>query len=1247
MATINGTGGGDTLTGTSGDDTINGFGGNDQINMVPPAYGSDTVDGGAGTDSLFFNYAGSTSLLVDFGAGTASSSLGSVSFTSIERVVASREDDHLIGAAGSQNLSAVAGDDILEGGADNDILWGGGGADRFVFRETGTANADSIRDWGTGDTIVLDASVMTEVGASGAFSSPDARFWSAPGATSGHDADDRAVYNTTTGQLFYDPDGNGSAPAQLIATLSGSPSLGAADIEVINGTSGGATITGTPGDDHLMGTSGDDTMDGLGGDDRIFGFEGDDHLIGGTGSDFLDGGPGADLMEGGLQDDTYIVEDPGDQVVELEGGGSNDHVNAWISYTLPAWVNSLGLTGPADIDGTGNELDNLIRGNEGANTLNGREGNDTIFGGAGNDTIVMHFGDFGSSDQTGNDSIDGGDGVDSIFFGVEGVTSTHAVTIDLGAGTYSIADPAGTVSGTVVNVENVLGSAFADTIRGSGGANRLEGLSGSDFIEGLGGNDELIGGFGSQRLSGGEGNDTLQGDYSAFDAAPDTFVFDVAPGAANADLIVDFRSGEDEIVIDGNFHANSGASGDFAAGDARFAANSTGAAQDASDRVVYNTSNGRLWYDADGNDPGAALLIATLQGAPAVAATDIEVVNGSGGGEEGVHLVGTPGNDTLEGGPGDDWLEGLGGDDTLIGHEGNDILDGGDGADTLDGGEGDDTYIPGAGAVVVIDSGGVDTWIADGGIPPDGIENFIVRGYSEEAGTDAHGNELDNTIIDEGPGNAFLYGNGGDDTLIGGDGFNVFVFLGDPSGNSDAYGHDTVDGGGGDDWLFFEHNGAAVTVDFRDGTVIGGSSAPASVSFTNVERAQGSLFSDVMFASAAGNWLSGYGGSDTLIGGAGNDVISGDSGFDHPTVDPGNDILEGGAGNDELAGEEGADSYVFRHAPGAANADAIFTFVSGEDTIVLDGNAHAGIGPSGDFAAGDARFRAGTSAQDADDRVIYDAATGELWYDADGNGGGAMQLIATLEGAPALAATDITVENGSGGGTPGETITGTSGNDTLTGTEGDDTLEGLGGNDTLVGSGGSDFYDGGSGFDTLDLRAAAAGVTVDFAAGTLSGGFSGTLANLERVLGSDGDDTLIGGAGAQNLSGRGGNDALEGGAGNDILWSGGGEDHFVFRETGGANADSVRDFASGADMIDLDNAAMAALGAEGDFADGDARFHAAAGASGGADASDRVVYNTSTGQLYYDADGSGMGAAQLIATLQGAPGVSATDISVI
>jgi Ca2+-binding RTX toxin-like protein len=82
-------------------------------------------------------------------------------------------------------------------------------------------------------------------------------------------------------------------------------------------------------------------------------------------------------------------------------------------------------------------------------------------------------------------------------------------------------------------------------------------------------------------------------------------------------------------------------------------------------------------------------------------------------------------------------------------------------------------------------------------------------------------------------------------------------------------------------------------------------------------------------------------------------------------------------------------------------------------------------------------------------------------------------------------------------------------------------------------------------------------------------------------------------------------------------------------------------------MLRFDASAFTALGGAGYFAAGDARFYAAAGATGGHDADDRLVYNTSTGQLYYDADGSGGGAAQLVATLQGAPGVAAADIWVI
>ncbi len=140
---------------------------------------------------------------------------------------------------------------------------------------------------------------------------------------------------------------------------------------------------------------------------------------------------------------------------------------------------------------------------------------------------------------------------------------------------------------------------------------------------------------------------------------------------------------------------------------------------------------------------------------------------------------------------------------------------------------------------------------------------------------------------------------------------------------------------------------------------------------------------------------------------------------------------------------------------------------------------------------------------------------------------------------------------------------------------------------------------------------------------------------------------MTGNAAGQTLTGQAGADTLWGAGGIDTLWGGSGADRFIFRETGSANADLVRDWASGSDKVALDDAAMSALGASGNFSAGDARFAAGAGFTSGRDASDRVVYNTSTGSLYYDADGSGAGAAQLIATFSGNPAVAATDIVVI
>src|SRR5712671_4289962 len=404
---------------------------------------------------------------------------------------------------------------------------------------------------------------------------------------------------------------------------------------------------------------------------------------------------------------------------------------------------------------------------------------------------------------------------------------------------------------------------------------------------------------------------------------------------------------------------------------------------------------------------------------------------------------------------------------------------------------------------------------------------------------------------------------------------------------------------------------------------------------------------DLIQGFGGADFLQGGGGADTVVGGTGNDAVDGNDG---------NDWVEGGAGNDTLTGAGGTDSFVFREA-GAANADVVTDFASNWDDLRLDAAGFAAIGAVGRFAAGDVRFFAGagaTGGHDADDRIVYDTTTGQLFYDPDGNGAAPAQLIATLNGAPAVVASDIWAF---GTATPppppppSAAINGTSGNDSLVGTAGNDTINGFAGNDTIDGGAGADSMVGGAG-DDLFFVDNAGDTVVELANEGLDevrASVSYTLSDFVNNL------TLVGSAvsGTGNaidnvITGNALNNTLNGGAGNDTLTGGLGADSFIFNQTpGAANADQITDFTSGTDNIRLDGSVMTQMGASGSFSAADGRFFAAPGAAAGHDADDRVIYNTTTGQLWYDADGNGAGAAQLIATLQGAPALAASDLSVL
>ena len=158
-------------------------------------------------------------------------------------------------------------------------------------------------------------------------------------------------------------------------------------------------------------------MDGGRGNDKLYGGAGNDKLNGGDGHDRLDGGTGNDRMEGGRGNDVYIVDSAGDRVIERSGQGI-DTVKSSVSFSLNGThAEKLVLTGTADINGTGNRLDNSLTGNAGDNALHGGSGHDILKGMAGNDRLDGGSGSDMLYGGAGNDVLKGGAGDDRLSGG--------------------------------------------------------------------------------------------------------------------------------------------------------------------------------------------------------------------------------------------------------------------------------------------------------------------------------------------------------------------------------------------------------------------------------------------------------------------------------------------------------------------------------------------------------------------------------------------------------------------------------------------------------------------------------------------------------------------------------------------------------------------------------------------------------------------------------------------------------------
>ena len=489
---------------------------------------------------------------------------------------------------------------------------------------------------------------------------------------------------------------------------------------------------------------------------------------------------------------------------------------------------------------------------------------------------------------------------------------------------------------------------------------------------------------------------------------------------------------------------------------------------DGSGLILDGTLGGRLFSVpvSDAPPEGPVIEVGTIAPELMEGADLDDSLEGAGGNDT---LRGFDGNDTLrggtendliEGGEGDDSLAGDAGADTILGGAGNDAIDGGSSSDHLSGEGGDDTIHGGSSADTIYGGDGNDS--ITGGTSADlihaengndtihgGTSNDTIYGgqmsdliWGEDGDDSLLGDSSADTIhggdgndfIDGGTSADLIRGDDGEDTIEGGTsndtiygGFKSDLIHGE-DGNDSLFGDssaDTIHGGDGDDYIDAGSSGDLVNGDAGADTIWGGSSADVLYGGTENDSLRGGTSNDTIFGGSHNDrlWgdsgndsLMGDGSADTIYGGDGNDLIDGGSSADRlyggsnsDTIIGGssNDTLYGGASSDTLTGGTGRDVFVFSTAIGVS-VDTITDFTPEDDTIRLEDHVFAGLGLG---ALGEAAFVANATgeATTAEQRLIYNSATGDLSFDADGSGAGAAVRFAVLGTGLALTHEDFFV----------------------------------------------------------------------------------------------------------------------------------------------------------------------------------------------------------------------------------------------
>lgn len=641
--------GNDTIQGTTVDDVFLGGGGNDTL-IGGGSLRGDFFQGGAGVDTYVASSGETNTLSFSDAYGdltarrgvTLDAHLGTVTdpwanaetFVGMTTFYGTQFGDTLLGSDADETFRGLGGRDIINGRGGFDWVeyqsdtskngWRGVtvnlatgyATDGFGHRDTLTG-IEGVHGTDSNDTLIGNSDANTLLGRNG-----DDFIDGGAGADlmSGGTGNDTYVVDNVGDILQekgdeWDIDLVKSSVSFSLAnkaqvtgvienlTLTGNAAINAtgnAGNNVLTGNSGANVLSGGAGNDTYVVGAGDKVNEaGASGTDLVkssvsFSLANTAQAVGsienltltGTaainatgnaGNNVLTGNSGANVLSGGAGNDTYIVG--AKDKVDETGASGTDLVKSSVSFNLSNKTQSLGdvenlmLTGSAAISATGNALNNVLTGNEGANTLIGL---------AGNDTYVVGAGDF----------------VDELVSGSAG-TDVVRSSVD-----FNLSD----TNQAVGSIENLVLTGYAYSATGNKGNNVLTGNGSDNILNGGGGNDTLVGGGGA-----------------------DIFKFNSALSAtSNVDRIKDFTIdrmddfNKDLIWLENGIFTALKKTGMLAAG--AFAKNASGVAQDADDRVIYETDTGKLYYNSNGNAAGGAVHFATLSANLALTNADFFVI---------------------------------------------------------------------------------------------------------------------------------------------------------------------------------------------------------------------------------------------------------------------------------------------------------------------------------------------------------------------------------------------------------------------------------------------------------------------------------------------------------------------------------------------------------------------------------------------------------------------------------------------